>query len=224
MSDKLDMNFHSKKWPSGVHVVSIYMRNMPSAVVLAQKEVFSTFGVPITQVKTHKRCSGAGHASAIDSYIKSNPTMSYFILFDIDAVPTSQLSVDILLGNSMMDDRLIGVRQQGIRLKHPYAGPVCMALSMKFYRENLSSIPFRRTYRSDVGEELTWMAEDKDLPVIMLWPSHTEEVKRTIDGVNFGSGTTYENIIYHAGQSRKPDNRERFIVKCSKIIEEMKSI
>jgi hypothetical protein len=58
----------------------------------------------------------------------------------------------------------------------------------------------------------------------MLWPSHTEEVKRTIDGVNFGSGTTYENIIYHAGQSRKPDNRERFIVKCSKIIEEMKSI
>lgn len=200
-----------------VLLVSFYMANISKEVLACQGEVFAEFDLPLQQTLF----SGA-HSEAIDNVVRSETLYDYVITFDVDAVPLTRQCVSKLLFNVDHYQALVGVAQQSnhINSDHPYAGPCCCAFSMESYKK-LGSPSFQASVRGDVGEELSWRCQELGLPVCLLWPTQVEEPRWNLGrGMRFGLGTTYENEVYHAYESRL--SSQRFISRCKSLLDQVK--
>ncbi len=198
-----------------VAIVSFYMQNISNDVVSAQRKVFEKFGLEIRQV-----LFDSVHPTAIDNEIDRLRYFDYVIVFDIDAIPLTGDAIAKILYNCDHYAGVVGIAQQSnhINNDHPYAGPSCIAFSQSVY-EKLGRPKFQWTPRSDVGEEITWIAQEKGIPVCLLNVSNIDENKWKLgqDG-QFGLGTTYENIVYHAFECRL--STARFLAKCKSVLSE----
>jgi len=97
-----------------------------------------------------------------------------------------------------------------------YASPAFIAFSKKTYEE-LGRPSFQGTKIWDVGGELTYRAREKNMPVVLMYPSHVEIPKwKFKDGKMFGIGTTYANKIYHHFEGRRVT--KSFLDKCKQIL------
>lgn len=209
---------------SNVLAVSIYMDNIPHEMRMAQAEVFDAIGghIDFRQIKTR-----LDHPKAIDAVLTSACiTHDYVLLFDIDAIPLSRKALDFLIDKTYAGG-LVGVMQRANHLQnggHLYAGPCVLGISTHTYQ--LLGIPSAvQTARADVGEELTYAAEEAGCPVTLIRPARTQEPPRWYldsDRPEFGIGTFYahqgEEMFYHLFESRSGQKTNLFLDVCRNVL------
>ena len=102
--------------------------------------------------------------------------------------------------------------------EYTYAGPAFFVISKEVYTF-LGKPSFLETYRSDCGEEISYIAREKGVEVKYINFSHCiKPMWHLRDDIEFGIGSTYENLVYHNFQARVPSNLPLFIEQCSKIL------
>ncbi len=200
-------------------VASFYMANISKELVLAQREVLARLtpsDVAVFQIKTILR-----HVKALDRLMATTPYRTVVIL-DIDCIPTREGAIDDLIARAEKG-HLAGAAQRSNHIEnneHVFAAPSCLALTKGTF-DRLGRPPFRGTERGDCAEELTYRAEERGIPVDLYRPVHAEVPMWPLKGdkLVFGHGTTYDGGFYHLFESRNPENRARFIARCSALAE-----
>lgn len=203
-------------------VISVYQANVSARVADYQKRVVDRF-LPLGW-EFRQFFHAMSHADAIAQCVEENKN-EITVLLDIDCIPLAPYSLTYLLDNrwSAANGALVGAVQRANHINnkaHLYVGPFCMAFKNSTYKE-LGSPKFNETYRGDVGEELTYVWQEKSKPVYFLWPSDVEKpLWSLIDKVsNFGLGTTYESLFYHAFCMRTGQTERKFIKKCQEVLQ-----
>lgn len=199
-------------------IVSFYMDNIPSNILNIRKKAIETLigdEFDIQTILTHD-----SHSNSIDRFLDTVPYDSILII-DFDCLPLSREAVHQIFEYAERDV-LVGAAQRANHIPnggHLYVGPFCMAFSKDLYKR-LGSPSFSETYRSDVGEELTYHAERLGEKVLMMWPSHVDEpLWKLTDFESFGLGTTYSHDFWHAFAIRSVHGQEKFRSMCQKILE-----
>ena len=198
-------------------VISFYMRNISRSVVAAQRKSLKRFaseGLAIEQVLT-----SMSHSESIDCFLNDTQYETVVIL-DVDCVPISEKSFAIML-SAAKAGKIIGAAQRDDRKcngEHLYAAPFCIAFSMETFRK-LGSPSFAETRRGDVGEELTYLAEDRNIPVELIWPSSCEKPMWPLrNGRMFGLYTAYGDLFLHAFQIRALRHQRKFVRKIAELL------
>ena len=194
-------------------IISFHNGNIPDDVLRAQKAVFDLFEIPLEQIKTDLQ-----HPDAIDHFLL-NEKWDVVILFDIDCIP---LNINpILEGVFQRQEFLYGAEQHASHIPGSidYVSPAFMVLHRRIFKQ-LGFPSFRPTNQNDVGGLLTILAHEKNIPVHMLKVSDVVKPMWDLeDGRKFGIGTTYDNSIFHAFESRmNADARNMFIDKCMDVL------
>ena len=190
--------------------------NIPVDVFTLQKKVFDKFNLPIKQVE-----GNLPHGVFLTETAKACNS-KYIIFFDIDCIPLTPDIYNIIISELEKEKCIIGIEQKCNcnPYDHIYAGPACLAFSTELYRE-IGCPSLVENTRSDVGEELTWACEEKNINVKFFNASSSEIPKWKLTGNrNFGIGTTYSHndvdVLYHQFEIRKSD--DNFITKCKSIL------
>ena len=197
-------------------VVSFYMPNIPRRVVAAQRRLLKRFapadvaGLQIMTVRSHER--------ALTQFMRTT-RYRVVVFLDIDCVPIGPRAIDRLVAEAERG-RLVGSAQRAGHIEngnHLYVGPFCLAIAAETYAA-LGRVSFARTSRADVGEELTFAAEEKNVPVSFLWPTASDDdIWELSPGRRFGHGTTYENDFWHAFEIRLPSHHDKFVARCAEF-------
>jgi hypothetical protein len=154
------------------------------------------------------------------------------LILDIDCIPLSTEAL-LYVFEKANQGILIGNVQRSNYLennKHVFVGSSCLCLNRNLY-EFLGVPKFSPTNRGDIAEELTYIAEDKNIPIEFFTPlsyeaSPYEKENWELDGVMkpYGIGTTFGNqegtpMFYHLFESRLNLHVDRFINKCRTILD-----
>lgn len=154
------------------------------------------------------------------------------LMLDIDCVPLSKEAIlnafekaenGILYGNVQRSNHIQNNQ-------HCYVAPSAMCITKEMY-EKLGKPTFSPTSRGDIGEELTYVAEEKNIPIEMLMPHSYEKLPYDsnspwdlAEGMpKYGIGTTFADKdknpqFYHLFQSRVGVFNDLFFLKCADII------
>jgi hypothetical protein len=195
-------------------IITVYNDVIPHEVVENQRKVFEKFGEKIIQIKPKV---WEGHAHTVDSHLR-NSNWEYAIVFDIDCIPLNKDVIKEARDWALKNMGLYSVAQNPNHIPGApdYASPAFIAFSKKTYEE-LGRPSFQGTKIWDVGGELTYRAREKNMPVVLMYPSHVEIPKwKFKDGKMFGIGTTYANKIYHHFEGRRVT--KSFLDKCKQIL------
>ncbi len=132
------------------------------------------------------------------------------------------------------EGHLVGNIQRTNHLKngqHTFVAPSAMAISTSTFL-TIGKPSAIETYRSDVGEEYTWLCEKKGIKVIKYMPlkfeagpAESPEGWALADGMpKYGLGTTFgvdqTETFWHNFQVRLAGQPERFIRKCNELLED----
>ena len=144
------------------------------------------------------------------------------MFFDIDCVPLVPNFYDIVVNILTKEKCIIGIEQTANPRSHIYAGPACLGMPTELYKE-FQYPCLNQTYRSDVAEEITWLCEERSIPVNFFKVSHIEQPKWKLGtDREFGIGTTYSydgvDVLYHQFEIRS--NPNNFLKKCKKLLKE----
>ncbi len=198
-------------------IISFHNGNIPQAVLDAQASVFRHFGLNLEQIETHLQ-----HPDAIDHFLNTEK-WDVVVIFDIDCIPLTKDAVPISI--QLSNIALVGAAQHASHIPDStdYVSPAFCVLNRGIWKD-LGSPSFAPTNRGDVGQELTIIANNKGIPVLMSYPVNVDiKLWKYDDGSMFGIGTDYGKV-YHAFESRmNPDARRRFIARCQKVVEEAPS-
>jgi hypothetical protein len=199
-------------------IFTVYNEKITKKIPELQKKVCDKFGVDLTQIKVDNWVS---HGKSIDQVLnKIEDENEIITLLDIDVIP---LNSDIIPNAIKWCKDNIGIyaaaqRAVNINGSKKHAAPAFMVFSIKTFNL-LGRTSFETTYRSDCGGELTHIANEKNIQIKYLYPSHVERPDFVLeDDIKFGMGTTYEGGIYHAFESRFTKNDHFFIKKCLEIL------
>lgn len=194
--------------------VSFYNSNISYKVVDAQRAVFEKFGCEIEQILTTLQ-----HPQAIDDYLL-NKEWSQIAIFDIDCIPLNK-KIFKFIRFCTQYPVIFGAAQRASHIPNSiiYVSPAFICFNKDTY-EKLGKPSFNPTIRGDVGAEITYKANEMRFTVDYLWPSSVQEPKWPLrENELFGLGTTYDNSIYHAFESRMNHNSTNmFLKKCEHIL------
>ena len=99
-----------------------------------------------------------------------------------------------------------------------YAGPAFFLIAKETYK-TLGEPSYLETYRSDCGEELSYVAREKGFEVKYIHFSHCVQPKWHLkENIKFGIGSSYEDLVYHNFQSRASTSLDMFIEKCKEVL------
>lgn len=154
------------------------------------------------------------------------------LILDIDCVPLNlraleytfeQAEKHILVGNVQRSNHIEND-------KHVYPAPSCVCITREMFGD-LGFPSFGPTNRGDIGEELSYIAEQKSIPIEMFIPSHYETFpyQQSVpwdlndELPKYGIGTTFvnsdgEELFYHLFQCRLNVFNQYFFDKCNKIL------
>jgi hypothetical protein len=167
----------------------------------------------------HQHYTEESHGSALNQCLR-DAKEDVIVLLDIDCIPLSRASFS-LLRHYAEKGVLTGAVQRANHVsnrEHLYVGPFCMALSRSAYN-SLGRPSFSETDRGDVGEELTYRWQETKGSIFFLWPSHVEnQVWPLIGEAQFGYGTTYDGLFYHAFCIREGVTSDLFITRCKRVM------
>lgn len=198
-------------------VVSFYMPNISRAVVAAQRKVLKKF-VP-RNVAIQQICTLKSHEDALNNFMRTTPYRTVLVL-DIDCIPIREGAVDAVFSRAERG-ALVGAAQRANHIDnnaHIYAAPYCLALTKATYRQ-LGEPRFDSTPRGDVAEELTYAAEQYNIPLELLWPlASDDDVWELTQGKRYGHATTYEEGFWHAFQIRFPEHQRAFVERCDQFL------
>jgi hypothetical protein len=202
-----------------VELHTLSWTNAPEELVACQRRVMSHFDLDVKYT-----IATIWHADWMDMIMKG--TGSDVVGFiDSDCIPLSREAVDDAVNYVIERDTFLGIAQSSnhkFPKSHIYAGPAFFFISKNCY-ERLGRPSFGTTDRSDVGEEVSYVAEERDVEYRSIYPTHYERVPE--EGVwklgnygFFGIGTVYQGLAYHLFQGRLSKNLDLFQRRCDETI------
>jgi hypothetical protein len=161
------------------------------------------------------------------------------MFLDIDCLPLNDKSISYFF-ESAYAGKVIGSAQRSNHIQnnqHVFAAPHNVTFTIEMYRK-LGNPSFSPNSRGDVAEELTFKAEESNIPVEILMPIRYDAPPIRMDwepkdlppywdladGMpKYGIGTTFGNdslgdMFWHMYQSFHPGQLERFIKKCEELL------
>lgn len=172
------------------------------------------------------------HYQALDYGLNHlfNEGYDNILVLDVDAIP---LSTNALLYtfDQIINGIYIGCAQRSMHIennKHVYIGSPVFGISKSVYKQ-MGSPSCIFTNRGDTTEELTYIAEENNIPFEILMPSNYEASpygapywELGTPDQRYGIGTTFVNskndeMFYHLFESRTNLFNNLFIQKCHSI-------
>lgn len=203
-------------------VYTCYMANISDEVLKLQAECVHKYLPKGWEFNQVLYTDSHGHAMQRCTDSNKNPVT---VFLDVDCIPLTKESFRFLYDDrwSCVNGALVGCAQRANHIqnnKHIYAGPFCMSFLNETYKE-LGNPSFLETSRGDVGEELTYKWQENHKSVYLLWPSDVQHPLWDLldKTVQFGLGTTYESLFYHAFCARTTEGQGLFINQCNRILE-----
>lgn len=201
-----------------VQLSSLYWENYNPNIVKAHQEVMSHLDLKVNYTKEN-----IDHGEWCDDIIRSSKADVIGII-EPDLAPLCRGVVDQAIKYVRDNDTMLGVAQVANHIgtkSHIYAAPAFFFITKSFY-EKIGSPSFVATRRGDVGEELSYAAEERGLKYRTLYPTHFE--REPEEGVwplgsygYYGIGTVFNDSVYHLYQGRYNQNAELFIKRCNEI-------
>ena len=159
------------------------------------------------------------------------------LVLDVDCIPLSKESLYYTM-NCIENNVLIGCARRSMHIennKHVYVSPSCIGISRNLFSE-IGFPSFAPTHRGGDAEELTYLTEEKNIPIEFFMPSHYES--EPSDGSSwelnsmdqrYGIGTTFvhesgKEMFYHLFETRNKIHDFRFLNKCSEVLNGITSI
>ena len=219
-------------------IATIFMKNIDPAILESQKKVLEKYNK--SNIAHYPILTDAPPGYTMDKLIDMLEQREHdaIMFLDIDALPLSENALDYFFEQAYAG-KVIGSAQRSNHIQnnqHVFAAPHNVTFTIANYRkcDNPSFMP---NYRGDVGEELTFKAEENGIPVEILMPLRYDappirmdwEPKDSppywdlADGMpKYGIGTTFgtegNEMFWHMYQSFYPGQKERFIKKCEEIL------
>lgn len=153
------------------------------------------------------------------------------LVLDIDCIPLNQQSLMYIFDKAGVGT-LIGNAQRSHYIEnneHIFIGSSCMCINKIVY-EQLEKPNMAPTARGDIGEEFTYLAEEKNIPIEIFYPQSYEAspygaTSWALSGhlPHYGIGTTFESAdktprFYHLFESRTNLHVDKFISKCLTVL------
>lgn len=158
--------------------------------------------------------------------VLENSTADVVGFLDSDCVPLNKGIVDYAVAYATATKAFIGTAQASNHIaprSHIFAAP-CFFFIYRDTWIKMGKPSFLENSRSDVAEEVSYVAEDLMVPYKALYPTHFE--REPVEGVwrlgNFGYygiGTVFANSVYHLFQGRYKQNADLFKLRCDQIVD-----
>lgn len=198
---------------------SLYWDNVDTRMVEAHKKVFHHANTPIN----YHPLNGVNHGRWMEQVIK-NSDSDVVVFFEPDCIPLN-LNFKSYINYAYKNKTFVGIAQVSNHIppkSHIYAAPGFYCISKEAYMV-LGNPSFAETYRSDVAEEICYLAEDKGLKYRALMPtyfySEPDEGLWPLSNLGYyGIGTVFDNSIFHLYQSRMAKNVDLFIDVCEMVV------
>lgn len=204
----MKIELHTLYWDNGTRLVE------------AQKKVYEHLGININ----YHHLNGVPHGAWMNN-IMDNTTSDVVGFIDNDCVITNKEILHQCLSYAGNKESFVSAAQVTNHIQpcsHIFAAPCFFIISKKCY-DKLGRPTFSETPRSDVCEEICYVAEEAGVKYRALYPTHYE--RSPIEGLwalsNYGYcgiGTHFVGGIYHLYQGRYNINVELFEKRCQDII------
>lgn len=199
---------HSLSWP-----------NSDARLFEAQRKVCSHFEIPVQQHQLQMR-----HGLWMNEVLKASKADVVGFL-DNDCVPLNR-DIVITTANYVAQHKTFwGIAQASNHIgtkSHIFAAPAFFFIYRQIWFD-LGCPTFAETARSDVAEEVSYIAEEKGLRYRAFYPTCFEQ--EPVEGAwrlsnygFFGIGTVFGDSIYHLYQGRFQKNVDLFVQRCDEIV------
>lgn len=198
---------------------SLHWSNVDVEMIRSHKRVMDHFQIPMN----YHHLNGTSHGVWLDNIV-SNAGSDVVVVFEPDCIPLNKNFFNYIK-YAQKNNTFVGIAQVSNHIpprSHIYAAPGFFCIRTSIYNQ-LGKPSFSETKRSDVGEELCYIAEEKNVRYRALMPTHFE--KESSEGLwclsnlgYYGIGTVFDDSIYHLYQSRMAENIELFKKRCEEVI------
>lgn len=198
---------------------TLYFPNSNPDFVNAAKSVHSHFNLTVNYWEIQAR-----HGAWMD-HVMASTDADVVGFLDIDCIPLTKDAVMELVKFAAKNKSIAGCAQATNHIPpmtHIFVAPCCFFIWKPLW-EALGKPSFTETNRSDVCEEVCYIAEANGVRMKSLYPTHFE--KEPEEGVwrlhnygLYGVGTTFQNKFYHLYQSRFQSNVDLFIQRCNEVV------
>lgn len=152
------------------------------------------------------------------------------LTLDVDCIPLSKSAL-LYTFEQIQKNIYIGTAQRSMHIdnnKHVYIGSPCFGLTSKMFDE-MGRPSFVPTARGDTAEELSYIAEEKGIPMEIFMPLKYQKDpfggpawELDTPDKKYGVGTTFidgnnKEVFYHLFESRRHVHNDLFINKCKEV-------
>jgi hypothetical protein len=210
-----------------VSVHSLYFPNINPTVVEYHKKIYEKFEIPVQYTVMNRppiRQIPCDHGIWMDEII-SKYDSDIFVFVDVDCVPLNRAAFDSGLSYVIQNNSFIGTAQASNHIpprSHIFASPAFFFIS-KDCHIRMGSPSFKETQRSDVAQEVSYVAEEKNINYKCWYPTKFDGKpmsglwKLSNYGI-YGIGTLFADKIYHLYESRFNANVDLFKKRCEQIL------
>lgn len=201
-----------------VEINTLYWDNTPREQIDKHRQVTEHFKLPVNYYQEN-----SPHGLWMD-HVCRNSESDVIGFLDSDCVPLSREAVLDAINFVRTNNTFLGIAQVSNHIPpktHIYAAPAFYFITKSCWRDLNTS--FSETRRSDVGEELTYVAESKGKRYRCIYPATFE--REPVEGIwplsnygYYGVGTTFGNYCYHLYQGRMGNNLQLFFDRCDEIV------
>lgn len=200
-----------------IHTLS-WDNNDPRMIEQHQK-VFDHFLVPISYT-----FGNYPHGLWMDAVLrKSKADIVGFI--DSDCIIFDRFAIENALDYVVNSGTFIGLAQASNHIKpcsHIFAAPSFFFINRECWN-SLGQPSFTENPRSDVAQEVSYVAEERGIRYRALYPigfdaEPVEGVWRLGNFGLYGIGTQFESGVYHLYQGRYRKNVDLFVERCEEIV------
>ena len=199
---------------------TLYFPNSNPDFISAAKSVHRHFGLDVNYHEHAVR-----HGSWMD-HVMYTSTADVVGFLDIDCIPLTANAVKDMIKFVAKNKSIAGCAQATNHIppmSHIFVAPCCFFIWRPLW-EALGRPSFTETNRSDVCQEVCYIAEANGVRMKALYPSFFERepeegVWRLHNYGLYGVGTTFQNQFYHLYQSRFQSNVDLFIQRCNEVVD-----
>lgn len=199
---------------------SLHWPNYNQKMLSAHKKVMDHFGLIMSYYEDQ-----TNHGIWMDRIISSSKA-DVIGFIEPDCIPLSKEIVLESARYAFNNQSFVGIAQVSNHIEpkcHVYAAPAFYFISKEAWQK-LGRVSYVETRRADVGEEVSYKAEEIGMRYRTYYPDFFE--REPVEGVwplgsygYYGVGTVFHNSIYHLYQGRMGNNAELFEQRCQDVIE-----